>query len=110
MLPTVNSMDGENQFVTVAMFEAGIERLARIINVSFMDFEKGIVARITDLEKKMATKDELRDLEVRLTRRIDEVETHLSACFIQSSQDIERHENLLDEHDGRLKFLEKRVI
>lgn len=67
-------MEEKNEFVTVAMFEEGIERLARIINASFVDLEK----RLTDVEKGMVTKDDLHDVEVRLTRRINEVDDHLS--------------------------------
>ena len=84
-----------NKIVDVAI-PAAIEELAGLINKSFID-----------LEKRVATKDDLRALDVRLTRAIDDVDMHLSAYATQWNRDFENLHGWVEVHEGRLKVLER---
>ncbi|MGC9599333.1 MAG: hypothetical protein ABSE18_03035 [Minisyncoccia bacterium] len=94
---------------TAAITEA-IDGLARLVNKGF-----------ADIEERMATKEELRAVDGRLSHAIgqvdnrlsvaiDKVDMHLSAYATQWNREFENVTGRLDEHDGRLRFLEKRRV
>ena len=77
--------------------DAQIEKLALATHLEFIA-----------LREEMATKDELRALEGRLSYAIGQVDAHLSAYATQWNRDFEGLNDRVDEHEGRLRFLEKR--
>ncbi|MDR3582317.1 MAG: hypothetical protein P4L67_03530 [Candidatus Pacebacteria bacterium] len=55
----------------------------------------------------MATKTELYELKHEVMQAIDRVDTHLSAVATQWHDDFDEVKDVLKEHDGRLRVLEK---
>lgn len=75
-----------------AAITGAVDRLAYLINKSFID-----------IEKRMATKEDLRVLE----RKVDNIDMHLSAYVTQWNKEFESLREWTEEHEGRLKVLER---
>jgi hypothetical protein len=120
-------MENEDQLVTRGMLEDGMRKqTAEITAAVTAVFNKAIDAAITtavdglaglinksfiDLEGRMAimaTKDDLRALDVRLTRAIDDLDMHFSAYATRWDRDFENLHGWVEEHEGRLKVLERK--
>ncbi len=77
--------------------DAQIEKLASATYLEFMA-----------MREEMATKDELRAVDGRLSYAIGQVDAHLSAYATQWNREFEGLHDRVEEHDGRLRLLEKR--
>lgn len=90
-------------------FDAVDQQFERLAASTYQEF---ILVRkeMADMATGMATKDELRAVESRLSyaiERIEQVDTHLSAYATQWSREFEDLDDRVEGHEGRLRFLEK---
>jgi len=101
----------------LAGIEAEIEKLALITHQEFMVVHKridgviermdGLTERMEVMEERMATKTDLQETEKRLMYAIEGVEVDLSDHRIQSDRVRADMWEKIDEHDGRLRVLER---
>jgi molecular chaperone GrpE (heat shock protein) len=61
-----------------------------------------------EVRNEMATKFELNEFKNEILRAIDRVDTHLSAFASRANEDIVNLQESVQEHDGRLRALERR--
>lgn len=79
-----------------------IDKLAGMVARGFEE-----TATKKELEQ-LATKEELREVEKNLSRRIDDLDTHLSAYVSDTQEHIEGLRRWVGEMDQRLKKIEHR--
>jgi len=64
--------------------------------------------QFADFEKKVASKDELRESTASILRAIEGIELKVSAYASRWTEDFDRLHGWMKELDGRVKLLEKR--